>query len=366
MSQAKQWHSKFRLRACFRALVQHTRICRQLHLVVEHKSLALQLRAFTAWKAARVLRQHSIHNANVSRKRIDRSLLMQALWGWAQIARQRLLHITLVRRLQRRWGQRACMGVIGAWKQAVTDSRRRWELWEHVRMITDVQLQKQCMCAWWKVTVLLQLKRKHADFVLKMHASQSLHGMFLEWRHAVTQGQQLRQGYIQASSGRILALLARVWEAWQVIWMEGKRRRRAFVGAQAERRRRALSSAFRAWLHCSTLQKYQHLLLQGVLLAMSVMLSRVCSSLEVGLEDCCTGTLTQVQCSSVIPTTPTEYSTGKNNALQWFLSQSSCHAWCCRRVREASGSPCSVPCFPCMEGSHRAPASSDDCCGSDV
>lgn len=265
MSQAKQWHRHFRLRTCFRALTQHTESCRQLHTVAEHQSLVVQLRAYTAWRAACLLHQQAVQNAKLARKRIDRSLVMQALGSWALVARQRLLHITLVGRLQRRWGHRACTAVMGAWKAAVSDSHLRVKRWERVKIKMHLQLQKKCMCAWWKLIVLLQLKRDHANFVHKMHVRQSVHSIFLEWKHAVTQGQQLRQRYIQASTSRILAHLARVWEAWQVIWMEGKRRRRAIGGAQAKQRQRVLSSVFRAWLHCSTLQKYQHVLLQGVL-----------------------------------------------------------------------------------------------------
>jgi hypothetical protein len=264
-SSSRQWHRHFRLRSCFAALSQHAQACKHSQAVTGQQNLALQLRALTAWKASLLMHQCAMTKADVWRRRIVRRLLVQTFRKWVCLARQRVVYISLVMRLQGKWAQRVCTAVLRCWLARIASSRQWCRAWAHVGSLVGLQLQKDCMRAWWKLCTVVRLMRSQAAYMHKTHARQFMKTVFSGWQHAVSQGQMIRQRYIQASSSRLLRLLARVWEAWQVVWMQGKHRRRAIAAEHSQRQQRCLAAAFRAWLHCTSLQKYQCQLLQGVL-----------------------------------------------------------------------------------------------------
>jgi hypothetical protein len=260
---AQQWHCRFRMRACFRFLVQRAESCRQQKVMEKQHSLELQSRCFMAWKASWLMHLRLMQNVKLVMKRKERRLGEQALKGWAHVASQRLKRIAIIQRLHRRWERRKCIALLRAWAQRAAAARLRAKAWARARTLIGLQLQQLCFSAWWKVVFQLKLIRSRAACAHNIRSSQSMRSMFYTWKRVVAQCQQQRQICIQASTSRLLALLARVWEAWTVLWIEGKRRKRAAAASYVEWRQRCLAAAFRVWLHRSKLQKYQHMLLQG-------------------------------------------------------------------------------------------------------
>lgn len=262
-SKSRERYRKRILQMCLKALILHTQSCKEQKMMASWQELLLKSRVFPAWKSRCLVHARVKHTGQMFSKRISRSMLLRAVRGWARVTHQRFVNITIVHRLQRKWMQRVCTAVIRAWAVTTSSSRQRQKSWNRLHINIGYKLQRQCLYAWWKQAAVLQAARNVASFAYQKDATRTLQRCLLLWKHAITVGQQRQQRYLQASTARVMKLLAKVWEAWQLVWMQGKRHRRMIAGIHVQRKQRALSITFRAWLQFLALHKYQQMLLQG-------------------------------------------------------------------------------------------------------